>query len=106
MCGQLRKELCVFYGVTFEKRRPYRDVLHRWGGRLTNDLQTRTHTGFRGRRRFYSRPVLPSEMGQDGGRTTVQQRGQNHHSRTRVSRSIRMSRATATNVPSDCRDQR
>lgn len=44
---------------------------------------------------------LHSEGSQDGGRTTVQQRGQNHHSRTRVSRSIRMSSAMATKVPSD-----
>lgn len=33
--------------------------------------------------------------------TTVQQRGQNHHSRAMVSRSIRISRAMATNVPSE-----
>lgn len=49
--------------------------------------------------------VLHSEMIQDGGRTTVQQRGQNHHSRPSVSRSIRMSRAMATNVPSDYKDR-
>lgn len=47
------------------------------------------------------RHMFFSERIHDGQRTTVQQRGQNHHSRAMVSSSIRMSRAIATKVPSD-----
>lgn len=57
-------------------------------------------------RRDNTSPPPQQVLIQDGCRTTVQQSGQNHHSRTRVSRSIRMSRAMATNVPSDCKDRR
>lgn len=47
-----------------------------------------------------------SDRTKDGCRTTVQQRGQNHHSRATVSSSIRMSRAMATKVPSDWKNNR